>query len=81
MSGTPRIFSEQSDDLMTQFDDTPHRAIPPTPRHGFMLFAQHGCILTGASPELALTVGRAQPKVRVSAARRNLKEAIGKRLV
>ena len=43
--------------------------------------AQHGCILTGASPELALTVGRAQPKVRVSAARRNLKEAIGKRLV
>lgn len=22
-------------------------------------FAQHGCILTGASPELALTVGRA----------------------
>lgn len=53
----------------------------PVSAHLLLLFAQHGCILTGASPELALTVGRAQPKVRVSAARRNLKEAIGKRLV
>lgn len=61
---------------MTDRGRRPSR-LPPSS----VLFAQHGCILTGASPELALTVGRAQPKVRVSAARRNLKEAIGKRLV
>lgn len=57
------------------------RIVGFVPTMRLLLFAQHGCILTGASPELALTVGRAQPKVRVSAARRNLKEAIGKRLV
>ena len=43
-------------------------------------FAQHERTLTGASPQTALIVGRLQPKARVSAVRRNLKEAGGKRL-
>ena len=46
----------------------------------FFWFAQHERILTGASPQTALIVGRLQPKARVSAVRRNLKEAGGKRL-
>ena len=50
------------------------------PRGRFALFAQHERILTGASPQTALIVGRLQPKARVSAARWNLKEAGGKRL-
>ena len=44
------------------------------------LFAQHERTLTGESPQTAQIVGRLQPKARVSAARRNLKEAGGKRL-
>ena len=48
---------------------------PPT-----RLFAQHEHILTGASPQAALMVGRLQPKARVSIVRWNLKEAIGKHL-
>ena len=44
------------------------------------LFAQHERILTGASPQAALTVGRLQPKARVSTVRWNLKEALGKHL-
>ncbi len=44
------------------------------------VFAQHERTLTGASPQTALIVGRLQPKARVSAVRRNLKEAGGKRL-
>ena len=54
--------------------------------HGFgkswamFLFAQHERILTGASPQAALTVGRLQPKARVSTVRWNLKEALGKHL-
>ena len=47
---------------------------------GFLLFAQHERILTGASPQAALTAGRLQPKARVSTVRRNLKEAVGKHL-
>ena len=43
-------------------------------------FAQHERALTGASPQTALIVGRLQPKTRVSAVRRNLKEVGGKRL-
>ena len=46
----------------------------------FFLFAQHERTLTGGSPQTALIVGRLQPKARVSAVRRNLKEAGGKRL-
>ena len=46
----------------------------------FLLFAQHERILTGASPQTALIVGRLQPKARVSIVRWNLKEAGGKRL-
>ena len=46
----------------------------------FFLFAQHERILTGASPQAALTVGRLQPKARVSTVRWNLKEALGKHL-
>ena len=46
----------------------------------FLLFAQHERILTGASPQAALTVGRLQPKARVSTVRWNLKEALGKHL-
>ena len=45
------------------------------------LFVQHERTLTGESPQTALIVGRLQPKARVSAARRNLKEADGKHLV
>ena len=45
-----------------------------------VLFAQHERILTGASPQAALTVGRLQPKARVSTVRWNLKEALGKHL-
>ena len=45
-----------------------------------LLFAQHERILTGASPQAALTVGRLQPKARVSTVRWNLKEALGKHL-
>ena len=41
----------------------------------FFRFAQHERTLTGASPQTALIVGRLQPKARVSAVRRNLKEA------
>ena len=48
--------------------------------NGFSLFAQHERILTGASPQAALTVGRLQPKARVSTVRWNLKEALGKHL-
>ena len=44
------------------------------------LFAQHERILTGASPQAALTAGRLQPKARVSIVRWNLKEAVGKHL-
>ena len=44
------------------------------------LFVQHERTLTGESPQTALIVGRLQPKARVSAARRNLKEAGGKHL-
>ena len=44
------------------------------------LFVQHERILTGESPPTALIVGRLQPKARVSAVRRNLKEAGGKHL-
>ena len=44
------------------------------------LFAQHERILTGASPQTALIVGRSQPKARVSLARGDLKEAVGKQL-
>jgi hypothetical protein len=51
-----------------------------TKRSASLLFAQHERILTGASPQTALIVGRSQPKARVSAVRRNLKEAGGKRL-
>ena len=46
-----------------------------------LLFVQHERTLTGESPPTALIVGRLQPKARVSAARRNLKEAGGKHLV
>ena len=45
------------------------------------VFAQHGHILTGASPEAALITGRLQPKARVSVATRNLKEVGGKHLL
>ena len=45
------------------------------------LFVQHERTLTGESPQTALIVGRLQPKARVSAVRRNLKEAGGKHLV
>ena len=45
-----------------------------------ILFVQHERTLTGASPQTALIVGRLQPKARVSAVRRNLKEAGGKHL-
>ena len=44
-------------------------------------FVQHEHTLKGASPQTTLIVGRLQPKARVSAARRNLKEAGGKHLV
>ena len=47
----------------------------------FLLFVQHERTLTGESPQTALIVGRLQPKARVSAVRRNLKEAGGKHLV
>ena len=43
-------------------------------------FAQHERTLTGASPQIALIVGRLQPRARVSIVRWNLKEAGGKRL-
>lgn len=46
-----------------------------------LLFVQHERTLKGESPQTALIVGRLQPKARVSAARRNLKEAGGKHLV
>ncbi len=46
----------------------------------FFWFAQHERILTGASPQVALTVGRLQPKAKVSIVRWNLKEAVGKHL-
>ena len=46
----------------------------------FLMFAQHERILTGASPQATLTVGRLQPKARVSIVRWNLKEALGKHL-
>ena len=47
----------------------------------FFWFVQHERTLTGESPQTALIVGRLQPKTRVSAVRRNLKEAGGKHLV
>ena len=50
-------------------------------RSGFFGFVQHEHTLMGASPLTALIVGRLQPKAKVSAARRNLKEAGGKHLV
>ena len=43
-------------------------------------FVQHERILTGESPQRALIAGSVQPEARVSAARRNLKEARGKHL-
>ena len=46
----------------------------------FFMFAKHERILTGASPQAALTVGWLQPKARVSIARWNLKEAVCKHL-
>ena len=52
----------------------------PEGKSAFVVFAQHERILTGASPQAALTVGRLQPKARVSIVRWNLKEAIGKHL-
>ena len=48
--------------------------------HLFCWFAQHERALTGASPQAALTVGRLQPKARVSIVGWNLKEAVGKHL-
>ena len=45
-----------------------------------LLFVQHERILTGESPQRALIAGSVQPEARVSAARRNLKEARGKHL-
>ena len=48
---------------------------PPT-----RLFAQHGSILTGASPQHALIAGSVQPKTRVSIVSWNLKEVGGKPL-
>ena len=50
------------------------------PQPVFIVFVQHERILTGESPQTALIVGRLQPKARVSAVRRNLKEADGKHL-
>ena len=47
---------------------------------GFSLFAQHGSILTGASPQHALIAGSVQPKTRVSIVSWNLKEVGGKPL-
>lgn len=46
----------------------------------FLLFAQHERILTGASPQRALTAGSVQPTTRVFIARCNLKEVFGKDL-
>ena len=50
------------------------------PKQGLFMFVQHERTLTGESPQTALIVGRLQPKARVSAVRRNLKEAGGKHL-
>ena len=47
---------------------------------GLFVFVQHERTLTGESPQRALIAGSVQPKARVSVARRNLKEASGKRL-
>ena len=44
------------------------------------MFVRHAHTLKGASPQTALIVGRIQPKARVSAARRDLREADGKHL-
>ena len=53
---------------------------PDKPVAFSLMFAQHERTLTGASPQIALIVGRLQPKARVSIVRWNLKEAGGKRL-
>ena len=47
---------------------------------GLLLFAQHERILTGVSPQRALTAGSVQPTTRVVIARCNLKEVFGKDL-
>ena len=59
-------------------NDSPvrHSAVQVNP-----MFVQHERTPTGESPQTALIVGRLQPKARVSAVRRNLKEAGGKHLV
>ena len=49
-------------------------------RPALLLFAQHERILTGASPQRALTAGSVQPTTRVFIARCNLKEVFGKDL-
>lgn len=46
----------------------------------YSMFAQHERILTGASPQRALTAGSVQPTTRVFIARCNLKEVFGKDL-
>ena len=46
----------------------------------FLWIDQHESNVTGASPQVALTVGRLQPKAKVSIVRWNLKEAVGKHL-
>ena len=46
----------------------------------FFWFAQHERILTGVSPQRALTAGSVQPTTRVFIARCNLKEVFGKDL-
>jgi len=40
-----------------------------------LMFVQYGHVLTGGSPQHALTAGSVQLRTWVSAARRNLKEA------
>ena len=65
-----------------EFEPRPHRwkRSLALAKLRFFVFAQHERTLTGGSPQTALIVGRLQPKARVSAVRRNLKEAGGKRL-
>lgn len=47
----------------------------------FFMFVQQEHILTGESPQCALTTGSIQPTARVSTVRLNLKEAGGKHLI
>jgi len=46
----------------------------------FFMFAQHGSILTGASPQHTLIAGSVQPTTRVSIVSWNLEEVGGKHL-